>query len=105
MPTTDERFEMLKRMESQGYDPEGVAEEAGCTLSESLDVLLKVRAIVAKAFHAEDVKYTGKTRTYSNGAVAQEIRCRKCGLCWWNTGVPCAYCPDCEPGNSPIGIQ
>jgi hypothetical protein len=40
-------------------------------------------------------QYTGNNRTYSNGAVAYEVRCRKCQRPFWITTTPYALCPDC----------
>ncbi len=72
-----------------------IAELAGVTVTEVADCLLKIQDFTVEGLCYGKAAFTGNTRTFGK-AVASEIRCRKCGLTYWETGLPYALCVDCR---------
>ncbi len=64
---------------------------------ELADRVLSLRAGLADALLGGKARFTGHNRVYANGAVAHEVRCRKCRQTFWVTALPYACCPDCDP--------
>jgi hypothetical protein len=61
------------------------------------DTALSLQAGLADTLLGGMARFTGHNRVYANGAVAYEVKCRKCQQPFWVTAVPYAYCPDCDP--------
>lgn len=92
-----ERALLCNRVTAAGFtNPRKVARIARVKLSTAADVLVKVRDAAQEHLLYGVAQTTGKTRTYSNGAIGTEIRCAACGLTYWETGMPFAKCVDCR---------
>ena len=69
--------------------------EENFTAAQVADAVLALEAAAIKQLGGP-ARFTGNTRTFGNGAIAYEVRCKKCRRTFWVTAVPHALCPDCE---------
>ncbi len=101
-PTRHQRQKMIEQFDS---DPEmkdrrvGAIKASGCHPDQFADAFITVHDKLQDTLGGEP-DYTGKTKTYSNGAVARQAKCRQCKLPYWlsdASGMPDPYCVDCMP--------
>ena len=91
-----ERAAICNRMQKSGIDIRGISDQTGVKLSQVADAMLKIQDAAIEVWMEGKAKFTGNNRRFSNGAIAFEIRCAGCGLCFWETTFPFAKCLDCR---------
>jgi hypothetical protein len=90
------RAAMLEKLK-QCCDVQEIMAEAHCSAQEIADVVLKFEAHLLE-WSGGPPQFTGNNRTYANGTVAYEVRCKGCRGLFWVTTLPTALCPDCDDG-------
>lgn len=87
---------MLNRL-NRVCDVRRLMEELNLSARQLADGALAIEAALVKDLLGGPAQFTGNNRTFANGAVAYEVRCRRCRRTFWISAVPYACCPDCDP--------
>jgi hypothetical protein len=94
-PRDQERAAALKWL-SGWCDVQQVMRERHLSARELADDVLEFQAHARTYLLGGAAEFTGNNRVFGNGAVAYQVRCRKCRHLFWVTTVPHALCPDCQ---------